>query len=152
MRVANLSAVLLEKIVAVYTDHTVKFGHGQLMDLHVVVGAILFIIMICAVATNAFLRYSHVRNRVVLHSSFTIDIVALSLSNLCCAISSNFPDGIYLIYQAWVFGRSICSFFLYGINLFNPLQVHFYLAITLNRLWAVTSPIKGRLQTTSPRP
>lgn len=116
----------------------------QNIDLVVSLGITLLCIMTFAVAANSFLLYSYTRNRKSLQSSFNVYVVSLSFSSMCLAVSSNFSDSMHMIFRSWFFGRPLCTFLLYGSNLFNPLQIHLHLILTLNRLWAVTFPITFR--------
>ena len=106
----------------------------------------IFSLIICllAICLNAFVLLLLARNA-GLRTPFTIYIINLLVANLVNQIYQQPLTIATLLYSPTYLGRAFCNANLYGSYAIHSAIYSAHFAITLNRIWAVTSPENYRL-------
>ena len=101
-------------------------------------------IFLLATCFNGFVLILFARNA-NLRTPFTIYITNLYIANLINQIYQQPLTIATHLYSAKYLGRAFCNTYLYGSYVIHSAVFNAHFAITLNRIWAVTSPLTYRL-------
>ncbi|XP_055337901.1 probable G-protein coupled receptor No18 [Paramacrobiotus metropolitanus] len=85
-------------------------------------------------------------------TSFDVFLANLLLVNLLYLVSACPLDTLHSLYDPhWPLSDALCTVYLYSLWLFQYLQVHAHVLISVTRVWAVRAPVAYRRHATVPR-
>ena len=127
-----------------YLQNSSTIGLVDPLKPWTLISILSLIIFLTALCFNAFALFLFFRNA-NLRTPFTTYIINLLIANLLNQLYQEPLEIVSYLYSFPYLGRPFCTAFLYGSYAIHSIVYSAHFLITLNRIWAVTSPVSYRL-------